>query len=410
MKTDCLIIGGGISGLTCRAELAKLGFASFLVEKRPFFGGHAVHFTCKATDRCRNCGACLIVEAVRDIESARDGSWILSSRVEHIQFNEGIYESVIFQEPARIDPETCDACGECIKACPVPNAIDEIPGRGRPYIRNELCLRSLNQACSVCAEICHRSAIDLSNSGKEIRISSPAVIVAGGFEPFDPSGKPHYGYRRVPGVVTALELERLLRRDQLNVSRGNAANPSIAFIQCVGSRDPRIGRNYCSQACCAYAIRLACLLKFKTPSLELTMFYMDIQSFERDFQQHLADAFSQISFVRSMPAEIRKGEDGRPQVLYHGPADERYLQSFDLVVLAVGMSPSETMPALDFLNRTEEGFLGDSGIKCTSSAPGIFVAGAAQGPKSIKDSVHHALRAAWRTASYLMECDRGADS
>jgi heterodisulfide reductase subunit A2 len=410
VQTDCLIIGGGISGLTCCQELAKYGLKSVVIDKEPFLGGHAVHLTCKATHECQNCGACLVVESIRNTDASPDVSCFLSARLEHIRFNDEIYESVVFQEPTRINPEICDGCGECLHKCPVPGAIQTPHGNNRPYIRNELCLHGQNLSCSACAEICSRSAINLADSGREIRVKSAALVVAGGFEPFDPSLKPRFGYRRVPGVVTALELEKLMRRDQLQLLGAEPPGPSIAFIQCVGSRDPKIGRNYCSHVCCAYAIRLACALTFKIPSLQVTMFYMDLQNFERGLEHFVDHASEKITFVRAIPAEIRKGEDGRPQVLYHGPSDERLWQSFDLVALSVGISPPERIPALDFLERTLDGFWGNSGMDGITDAPGIFVTGAAQGPKSIKDSIQQAVRTAWRTASYLMKPDRGARS
>jgi heterodisulfide reductase subunit A len=153
---------------------------------------------------------------------------------------------------------------------------------------------------------------------------------------------------------------------------------------------------------------LACALTFKIPSLQVTIFYMDIQNFERGLGHFVRDASNNITLVRAIPAEIRKGEDGRPEVLYHGPSDERLWQSFDLVALSVGISPPERIPALDFLERTVDGFWGNSGMDGITNSPGIFVTGAAEGPKSIKDSLQQAVRTAWRTASYLVKHDRGA--
>jgi heterodisulfide reductase subunit A len=237
-------------------------------------------------------------------------------------------------------------------------------------------------------------------------MEASAVVIASGFMPFDPSEKPRFGYGRVTGVVTGMELESRLRA-------GNRIQPQpqkVAFIQCVGSRDPKIGRNYCSRVCCGYALRLARMLLSQAPETDVSMFYMDIQSFDRDFERRLSEAAQEVSLIRAIPSEVRSGLDGKPEVVYHGPHDDRITCAYDLVVLSVGISPGSstgTLASLLDLPRNSDGFLGADGEEVSTQRKGVFVAGTAQGPRSIEETVSHAIRAAGEVASYIRSVPTG---
>jgi heterodisulfide reductase subunit A len=197
--------------------------------------------------------------------------------------------------------------------------------------------------------------------------------------------------------MTALELDAAICRDEFDFS-----NPEkVAFIQCVGSRDAKAGRNYCSHVCCANALRLADLLRAEAGS-EISVFYMDIQTFDRNPGRYFAHAKDRVRLIRSIPAEVRRGADGRPQVVYQGPEEKREIESFDRVVLSVGISPPdvrilrESLPlALDphgFLQVSESDVPG---------APGFFVTGAAKGPRSIAETMSDALLTARSVKRFL---------
>jgi heterodisulfide reductase subunit A2 len=232
------------------------------------------------------------------------------------------------------------------------------------------------------------------------QVETRGVVIASGFSPFDPSEKPGFGWGRVQGVMTGMELESKLRDNNLDVQDLRKA----AFIQCVGSRDPKLGRNYCSRVCCGYGLRLARLLRSRAPEIELSMFYMDIQSFDRDFEQRLAEATQEVRLIRAIPSEVRSGADGKPQLIYHGPDEARVVEPYDLVVLSVGISPGAstgTLAELLALKLNADGFLGENGEEVFTSRNGVFVAGTAQGPRSIEDAVSHAIRTAGEVASYI---------
>ncbi|HMK35042.1 MAG TPA: FAD-dependent oxidoreductase [Desulfomonilaceae bacterium] len=335
MKKPVVIIGGGVAGLWCARELAALGHDCAIVEASAALGGHTAKLCCKATNRCRRCGACLLEDVLHHVKHCASITTLLSTTVQDVEIQNGGFAVTLVGEAGAL------------------------------------------------------SAMEAS-----------AVVIASGFTAFDPSEKPRFGYGRVPGVVTGLELESRLRENSENLRDVR----KVAFIQCVGSRDPKIGRNYCSRVCCGYAMRLARLLKDIAPDILPSMFYMDMQSFDRDFERRLAEAEKEVKLIRSIPSEIRSGPDARPELIYHGPDDNRVVESYDLAVLSVGISPNATCAALGEmlgLRLNSDGFFGKDGEEVAAGRDGVFVAGTAQGPRSIEETVSHAIRTAGEVASYV---------
>jgi len=401
MHKKVAIIGGGIAGLWSAWELARQGIDSTIIERSPLLGGHVAGFACKATDRCRRCGACLLEDVLQNVTGEDCITPLLRSEVFQIQkINQG-FELTVSQKPRRIFPEKCTDCGDCEEKCPVPGALVRSPLTNQLSVDEEICLFYKNASCRACLEACTAGAVELDRPAQEYQVDSSAVILATGFKPFDPRNKPRFGYGRIPGVLTAPELDSMLRQDNW---QGGDAIRSVAFIQCVGSRDAKIGRNYCSRVCCGYAVRLARLLKYRFGGLEPSMFYMDIQTYDRDFDRRLAEAAGEVRLVRAIPSEVRLGVDQRPEVIYHGPEDRRVSESFDMVVLSVGISPHavDLFGALAGLNCNRDGFLGAEGEDVITNQEGVFVAGTIQGPRSIGDTVSHAISAASAVASYLV--------
>ena len=168
-----------------------------------------------------------------------------------------------------------------------------------------------------------------------------ALLLATGFTPFRAEDKPQYRYGILPNVLTGLDLERQLKETGTILRPSDQTLPkSIAFIQCVGSRDLHLKHPFCSQVCCGYALRMANLIKHKNPQMEITVFYMDIQTFGKDFPLFMEQSRKQISFVRSIPGEIQKGENDQVLLTFQketGAGSQK--QAFDLAVLSVGIMP-----------------------------------------------------------------------
>ncbi len=407
MKKDALIIGGGIAGLRCAWELARLGLECTIVETAAFPGGHVAQLCCKATDECRRCGACLLEDVLHKVTSSDRISMLLRSDILQVQGEYGDFHASISHKPVRIVPDKCNDCGACEANCPLPGALARSPLDRSLVIDERKCRWFQDASCRACQESCPHDAVNLDRTPEILEVNAATIVLASGFKPSDPHESPRFGYGRVPGVVTGLEFESLLRQE--NWEPGPAKK--IAFIQCVGSRDAKIGRNYCSRVCCGYALRLAHLLRSRFPDVDAAMFYMDIQSFERDFQKRLNEAEQEVRLIRSIPSEIRSAVDGRPELVYQGLEDTRQVESFDMVVLSVGISPSQSSRELGSIlgvNSNVDGFLGQDGEETLTPRWGVFLAGTVQGPKSIEETVSHAIRASGEVASFIARLSREA--
>jgi heterodisulfide reductase subunit A len=345
-----LVIGGGIAGLTAARTLALFGIQVDLVERRADLGGHAAQFACKATDRCVKCGACLVTEALSAAASNPHITIHTASRVDGFRQASGRFEFTIDREkPAgRADgrpPET------------VRGAIPPIP------------------------------------------VTADAVVLAAGFDVFDPKDKA-YGHGVFPNVITNLELERGLRRQgRLNRPSDGAPPQRVAYIQCVGSRDAKLGHLWCSRFCCGAALRSARRIQALRPQTEVTVFYIDIQSVGRDFEAFYRQCRQEVRLIRAIPSEAFALPGGGIRLIYtEGALHPSTEAVFDLVVLSAGMVPPAGLGAL-------AGGLGmrlaDSGYALRDAGTGMFAAGAVRGPMGIADSLADARDAAARVLAFL---------
>ncbi len=246
--------------------------------------------------------------------------------------------------------------------------------------------------------------VKVSRDGRIEETRADAVIFATGFTPFDARKKGEYGYGRYADVLTGLDLERMLREE------GNVYKPSdgkiprkVAFIQCVGSRDESIGHLYCSKACCAYALRMARVIRNQNPDSEIYFFYMDIQPAGRLFDETLkaCEEDPNFHFVRAIPSKIYQYYQ-RPGLMMKvldeasGDIEERF---FDMIVLSIGMEPNEENEGIweeIGVRHSDEGFLDSQ-----SGEDGIFLAGTVSGPKDIERSMMDAKQVVLRTLRYL---------
>ncbi|MEZ4549828.1 MAG: FAD-dependent oxidoreductase [Desulfobacterales bacterium] len=261
---------------------------------------------------------------------------------------------------------------------------------------------------SLLADVCPEGAIVTGDAPQTKEVLADAMVVATGFKPFDAARKGTYGYNRFPNVISGLDMERIKRR------KGYMARPSdgqlaqkIAFIQCVGSRDENLGNLWCSQVCCPYALRSAESLKHKNPDLDVTVFYMDIQNTGKSFPVFYETCKNDIRFIRSIPVDIFPVEnDNLKMRLFDESEGTPVMETFDLVVLSIGIMPNAENT--DIAGRLgieldEDGFFksADAFNKTSTSNNGIFIAGTAQGPKTIAASMAQAGQAASGVLTYL---------
>lgn len=291
--------------------------------------------------------------------------------------------------------ERCVACGACMVAEKIQQAT------------REAGIRILLNTGIVRIERKERFEITLKQESGTQRIEADAVLMASGFSPYDPSGKP-YGYGRFENVLTSLELDRMLRQSGSVKRPSDAALPaSMAFIQCVGSRDAGIGHLWCSKICCGAALRMARCIQNRRPGTQAAFFYIDVQNFGKNFQAYYADTRQQVRMIRAIPADVLKTADDRLKLSYFDPDTQAYEEAvFDMVILSVGLMPSESTRNLAAMLNIET-----DGIDYARKSPvllpdGVFAAGAALEPMSIAESVLSAGKAAGDIFLYLETAPR----
>jgi heterodisulfide reductase subunit A2 len=410
---SAVILGGGIAGISAALELARMGHDVALVEKTPFFGGRAAHFCCKATDACQKCGACLVDERLNALFQEPRITLLPATELAEVSRDDGLFRLRLHQQPEVISPERCVNCGLCYEECPaveqgaiVTTTISQ--NHPRYAVNPKTCLYFKDGSCQVCQQICPPTAkaVDLTRPEQTFELTAAAVVVATGYRPSDPKNRSHYGYGRLPHLITGFELEEMLRNRGLTPQTGKPPR-RIAFIQCVGSRDRQ--QPYCSQVCCAYTLRLARLLKHRLPEAEVATFYMDLQNIGRNAAQFQAEALREVKMVRALPGDLRVAADGSVTLRYLDEDSGRAAEAdFDLVVLSVGITPGEDNPALAALLQVEltpDGFFkaADSRHRSLTSQPGLFLAGTAEGPRDIAGCIAQAMATASQVGLYVKE-------
>jgi len=443
------IIGGGVAGLSAALQLAKFDVQVDVVEQNAFLGGHAIRLACKATERCVKCGACMVEEKLHQAQQMPGIRLLTETQLNQINKDQR-FSLALTRAPQWIDPEQCNDCGVCRGLCPADAIIQGTSSSHRPFyaIDRKKCTRSAQikeilaqvqdgterqsagipkhsetskegpsaeigpkgfsemasegpgDDCQACQDGCPQNAIHLDREPSVEICETDAVILTTGFTPFRPHDKP-YGYQRFANVMTNLELEETLRHSLQAIKRSDGSPvKKVAFVQCVGSRDAKLNHLWCSRVCCGSSLRLARLIQHRQADTAITVFYIDIQNFGKDFEPYYQSARETIRFERAIPGDIFQREDGRLQVTFvdsmtHAGKEE----DFDLVVLAVGLCPPEPIETTDrFLKsyQPENDF-----IQLPQTMDGIFAAGAATGPMTIAESVASAEAAAWSTIQYL---------
>jgi heterodisulfide reductase subunit A-like polyferredoxin len=266
--------------------------------------------------------------------------------------------------------------------------------------------------CYRCVDACKPGAIDHALRETTTELEVGAILLATGFDEFDPRRKYELGHSRFKDVVSSIEFERLLSAS--GPCSGHVVRPSdgraprkVAFLQCVGSRDQQCGNTYCSSVCCMAAIKEAVIAKEHDRNIETTIFFMDMRAFGKDFDKYYERARDEygVRFVRARVAKVEQGQDGALDLVYQ-TEDERHVhEQFELVVLSVGLEPSRGTKALIAqlgLRPGEGGFCyTDEFHPLSTSRPGIYVCGAANGPKDIPETVVQASAAAAEAGQLL---------
>jgi len=420
-----LVIGAGIAGVQAALDLADQDFTVYVVEKNPSIGGRMSQLD--KTFPTLDCAACIMTPKMVDAGRHPNIKLLTYSEVKEVQREGRNFRVKIVKKPRYVDEKKCTGCGACAQLCPVeiPNDFDERMGvRNAIYvpfpqavpliytIDRENCLE-----CELCQNVCMAGAIDFGQQPEEMEIEVGAIIVTTGFNLFDARTKEEYGFGVYDNVITGLALERLLSAS--GPTGGHVVRPSdgkipkrVAFVQCVGSRDEKSGNLYCSRVCCMYATKEAELVKEHVPGVDVTVYYMDIRAFGKGFEEFYQRAKAEfgINFVKGRVAEIQEDPATHDlSILAENIESGELLEDkADIVVLSAGLVPAAMN---DFekilpLKTGDDNFFVTANPKIdpvTTNVDGVFVAGVAEGPKDIPDSVTQASAAAMKASILLKE-------
>ena len=422
-----LVIGGGVAGIQAALDLADSGFKVYLVERSSSIGGRMAQID--KTFPTMDCSICILAPKMAEVGRHPNIELFTMSEVEKVEGYVGNFK-VQIRRKARYVTDDCTSCGDCARECPqlAPDEFNEGLSTRRAIfisfaqavpssyvIDMDLCLNKEGiVACDKCLHACKAQCIDFSQKSEELVVDVGAIIVATGVDVYDPSPLTEIGYRRFPNVITSLEFERLINAG--GPSQGNLIRPSdqnlpkrVAFLQCIGSRSTRANK-YCSNICCMNTIKDALLIKEHWPGTEIKVFYIDIRAFGKGFEDLFRRARREgVEFIRGIPGEIIEDPQTHDLTLIgeNMLLGEWYKYQVDMAVLSVGIEPrrdSKHLQQVLNLSTGKDGFYLEAHPKLRpvdTATGGIFLAGGAEGPKDIKDSVTQASAAASR-AGILM--------
>jgi len=333
-----VVVGGGVAGMVAALDVADAGFPVYLVEKNDHLGGR-------------------VAELNRTFPTLESVPELLEPLIERVQSHPRI--TVLLN-----------------------SQVAEVDG----FVGNfevEVMSRRVNE----------------EREGSSSTMSVGSMIIATGYDVFDPHRKPELGYGQYPNVITSLEMEQRLVEGDLTVD--GRSPKRVAFIQCVGSRDAQVGNEYCSRVCCMYTAKQSRLVRELLPDAEVTVFYIDVRTFGKGAEEFYDETRATgVLYRRGNISEIIR-RDGRVVLLGEDTLLGRTIDfEADLVVLAVGMEARSDAAALSNmlkLPRSADGFFLEIHPKLRpvdTAVDGVFLAGCCQGPKDIPDTVAQAKAAA----------------
>jgi heterodisulfide reductase subunit A len=409
---DVMVVGGGISGIQASLDMASSGYRVLLVEKSPTIGGKMAQLD--KTFPTNDCSMC--IESPKFIECDRHPNIeiLTYTEVEKVEGEAGDFRVTLTRKPRYVREDRCTGCTTCREYCPVqvPDPFNQGLGLNKavhiyfsqavplvPYI-DEACLFLQDGKCSICLNVCKNDAIDLHQKAERVEAKVGAIVLAPGYDIFNPRVRGDYGYGTYENVVTSLDFERLLCAT--GPHEGEILRPSdrkhphrIAWIHCVGSRQVLEGGNsYCSSVCCTYIQKQVILAKDHDADLQATIFHNDIRSFGKDFERFYqrAENLPGVRFIRSYVSVGREIPETKNVTIRYSTTDEGVKEEeFDLVVLGVGLAPPADVKRLagQFgIELNDHGFCKtDPARPIETTRPGIFISGAFQGPLDIPESV-----------------------
>ena len=415
---DALVVGGGIAGLQAALDLADQDFKVAIVEKDTSIGGKMIRLS--KVFPTLDCSSCITTPKMAAAAHHDNITIFTYCDLKSLEREGHVLTASITQRPRYVDADKCIGCRQCEYSCPVYVSDEEEGGfsaRKAIYIPFSNAIPQIVVIdvencilCGKCEKVCPIQALDYFQKPEDFIINAQTAIIATGFELTPVENKQQYGRGAIPNVITSLQMERLLAphgpyNRVLRPSDGMEPD-SVAYIQCAGSRDKSMGISYCSRVCCMYAIKQAMLLSGSLLLADIIIYYMDIRAFGKGYEQFYQNAKAMgIEFVKGKVATIDAGENGSVMLRYEDQNGEGVtIVKHDLVVLSLGMIPGWNPEGTCPVSTAADSFIETIRPKIAptlTDMEGVFVAGAAAGPKDIVDTITEAGAAAMEATKYI---------
>jgi len=425
-----LVIGGGIAGIQAALDIANAGIETVLVEKGPSIGGRMAQLS--ETFPTLDCSQCILTPKMVEVSQHKNIRLMTYCEVEEISGSVGNFKAKIKKKAAFVDHTLCTGCGICYEKCPVKvdSEFDEglakrkaiytpfpqaVPNK--PVIDAAHCTFFLKGKCRVCEILCPTKAVKFDQQDEIIEEEFGAIVVATGYDIYEPKNLKEYGYGKIPDVITSLQFERLLSAS--GPTTGEVKRPSdgtipkrVVFIQCAGSRDKENHLEYCSKICCMYTAKHALLYKHRVNDGEPIIFYIDVRTAGKGYEEFYNRVTDESTiYIRGKVSKVYQN-NGKVVVLGADTLSGKQVEvDADLVVLALGLIPKQGNE--DLVRRLKiqcdaNAWLTEAHPKLRpveSNTLGIYLAGAAQGPKDIPEAVAQASGAASKAIAILSQQD-----
>ncbi|MBU3074223.1 CoB--CoM heterodisulfide reductase iron-sulfur subunit A family protein [Clostridium estertheticum] len=424
-----LVIGGGIAGIQTALDIAEAGYQVDIIEKSPSIGGKMSQLD--KTFPTLDCSACILTPKMVDAASHENITLYTYSEIEAVKGYVGNFEATINQKARSVNMDKCTGCGVCTEKCPSKKAKSEfnegLRNRGAiympfaqavpnvPVIDREHCIKFKTGKCGICEKVCTAGAVDFSQVDTKITKQYGAIVVSTGYDLISLDKFGEYQYGQHPDVITSLEFERLT--NAAGPTAGHLLCPSdqrvpkkVVFIQCVGSRDKTLrGKPYCSKICCMYTAKHAMLLKDHYPDMEAYVFYIDVRTPGKNFEEFQRRAVEEygVHYIKGMVGKVFPNGENLQVNAIDASTGETVQIDADIVVLAAATKAKDdatTIKRILGISTDTNNFFTEAHPKLrpveTHSA-GIFLAGACQGPKDIPETVAQASAAAAKVIGVL---------
>lgn len=430
-----LVIGGGIAGMQAALDIAEAGFDVDIVEQKPTIGGKMAQLD--KTFPTLDCASCIVTPKMVEVAQNEKVHIYSYSEVTDVRGFVGNFTATIKRKARYVDEKKCTGCGLCTEKCPMRKVPDEwnmnMGKRSAVYIPfaqaipkvatidPRYCLHLTKGTCGICSRVCEAGAINYQAKDEFIEEKYGAIVVATGYEMIDPGAYDEYAYTQSPDVVTSLEYERLM--SAAGPTGGHLVRPTdgkepkkIVFIQCVGSREEdscKGGKPYCSKVCCMYTAKHAILTKDHYPDTDITVFYIDVRTPGKLFDEFYRRAVEQygVHYIKGAVGKVvpnpvtgKLEVQGADLIL-----NEQVHIDADMVVLAAAIEPSRSARQVATMltaSMDTNGFFTEAHAKLRpveSPTAGVFLCGMAQGPKDIPETVGQAGAAAAKVIGLLVK-------